>query len=82
MLCKMFYKRCSTIQLNICTIEWDDDVPSHLKSEWCTFFQGLFGMQKIVFKRLIRPGKVIGDQTLVISSESSEKTFGACHVPM
>ena len=30
-------------------LEWDEGMPSHLKSEWFIFFQQLFEMQYIVF---------------------------------
>ena len=50
----------------------------YLRSEQLTFFQELFGLQKIVFKQYIQPGYALGDPILVIFSEGSQEALEIC----
>ena len=59
-------------------LEWDDDIPSSIKVKWISFFQELFEMRQLSFKRCIQPADAEGDATLIMFSDASEQAYGTC----
>ena len=50
----------------------------HCQTEWILFFQDMFRVEEISFKRCIHPMGVVGDPMLIIFSEVSDVAYGAC----
>jgi len=64
--------------LNALKLDWDDPIPAEEQDAWIDFFRELFEMESVRFNRSIMPENSVGDPTLIISSDASEKAFGAC----
>ena len=60
------------------SIGWDDPLPEQVAAEWILFFQDMFIVEEISFKRCIRPKGAIGDSMLIIFSDASDLAYGAC----
>jgi len=55
---------------------WDDDIQLELKISWIRFFQQLFDVEKISFKRCVQLMDAVGKPTLVMFSDVSEQAYG------
>ena len=64
--------------LNALKLDWDDPIPVEEQNAWIDFFRELFDMESVRFNRSIMPENSVGDPTLIIFSDASEKAFGAC----
>ena len=64
--------------LNALKLDWDDPIPAEEQDAWIDFFRELFEMESVRFNRSIMPENSVGDPTLIIFSDASEKAFGAC----
>jgi len=71
----MLRQLCSGDERNL---GWDDDIPLELKIGWIKFFQQLFDVEKISFKRCVQPIDAVGKPTLVMFSDASEQAYGTC----
>lgn len=54
--------------------DWDNNIPSNVKENWIRFFQELFVMESISFKRYIHPPEAVDSPGLVISSDACMRT--------
>ena len=50
--------------------DWDNNIPSNVKENWIRFFQELFVMDSISFKRCIHPPEAVGSPSLAIFSDA------------
>jgi hypothetical protein len=57
---------------------WDEAIPSNLRCKWEAFFQDMFNLEDISFKRCIKPNNAIGNPTLIIYSDGSTQAYGTC----
>jgi Mor family transcriptional regulator len=55
---------------------WDDPLPSESRANWLKFFQDLVRVESIQYDRCLRPDGAIGDPSLVLMSDASEKAYG------
>jgi len=60
----MLRQLCSGDERNL---GWDDDIPLELKIGWIRFFQQLFDVDKISFKRCVQLMDAVGKPTLVMN---------------
>ena len=59
-------------------LDWDDPIPDKYKQEWSEFCQDLLGMNDVKFKRCLKPKDSTGDPVLIIFSDGSINSYGAC----
>ena len=59
-------------------LDWDDPIPEENRREWVIFFKDLPEMEKIAVKRCMKPSNAVGNPVLVIFSDGSNNTYGAC----
>ena len=58
---------------------WVDPISQNLQSEWHQLFLDMFEVEKIYFKRCIKPEHTTSrNPILLIFCDSSEAAFGAC----
>lgn len=60
------------------SLGWDDPMPEFMRQEWIKFFIELFEMEKIEFRRCIKPKDAMGDPVLVMFSDGSDEAYGTC----
>ena len=60
------------------SLGWDDPMPEFMRQEWIKFFIELFDMEKIKFRRCIKPKDAMGDPDLVMFSDGSDEAYGTC----
>ena len=59
-------------------LSWDEHLPEQTTSEWMSlFFEEVFEMSNIDFRRCITPIDSVGDTKLVIFSDASKAAYGA-----
>ena len=56
-------------------IDWDDPIPIDLLEQWRIFFIELFEVEKLSFRRCLKPENSIGKPTLIMFSDGSEDAF-------
>ena len=56
-------------------IDWDDPIPIELLEQWRIFFTELFEVEKLSFRRCLKPENSIGNPTLIMFSDGSEDAF-------
>ena len=59
-------------------LTWDDPIPEQNKQNWMTFFQDLLEMDKVLYKRCLKPNDAVNDPVLIIFSDASNDAYGAC----
>lgn len=59
-------------------LSWDDPIPASLREEWAQFFVELFNMEKVKFKRCVKPRNTVGQPNLVMFSDGSNEAYGTC----
>ena len=60
-------------------LDWDDPIPEKYLKDWMTFFKDLRDMNKVTFVRCLKPLNVtVRDPILVIFSDGSDNSYGAC----
>ena len=60
------------------TLGWDEAIPENERKKWILFFEELYLMEDLTFKRCMKPEKATSeDPTLVIFSDGSEIAYGA-----
>ena len=58
---------------------WDDPTPERYKQHWKQFCQDMLEMNKVKFKRCMKPKDAADEQPmLIIFSDGSSYAFGAC----
>ena len=55
-------------------LSWDDPIPASLREEWLRFLIELFNMEKVTFRRCVKPG----NPALVMFSDGSDQAYGTC----
>ena len=58
--------------------EWDDPLSPELRQEWIDYFECLFDLEQIRFKRCVNPRNPVGNPILIIFSDASFMAYGAC----
>ena len=59
-------------------LSWDDTLPESVAIEWIHFFQEMFDVEKLSFKRCFRPKEAVGKPMLIIFSDASKSAYGTC----
>ena len=59
-------------------INWDNSIDDKTRSEWITFFLGLFDVQLLTFQRCIKTRGAFGEPILIIFSDGSKSGYGCC----
>ena len=59
-------------------LDWDECLNVEMQGAWKQFFLGLFDAREIKFRRSVKPLNTIGNPTLIIFSDASQDSFGAC----
>ena len=59
-------------------LDCDEPIPDRCQSEWLKFFEDLFEMEQIAFKRCLKPIDAEGSPDLIIFSDASTSAYGAC----
>ena len=59
-------------------LTWDDPIPASLREEWLRFFIELFNMEKVTFRRCVKPVGAVGNPALVMFSDGSDQAYGTC----
>ncbi|CAB4009754.1 Hypothetical predicted protein [Paramuricea clavata] len=59
-------------------LTWDDPILASLREEWLRFFIELFNMEKVRFRRWVKPVGVVGNPALVMFSDGSDQAYGTC----
>jgi len=57
---------------------WDDPITDNQRSNWCEFFQEMFDVEDVKFKRTTKPNNAIGLPILVMFSDASKEAIGTC----
>ena len=57
---------------------WDDVLPNHIAVKWIDFFEDMFEVEKLSFKRCIKPTNAVGQPMLILFSDASEDAYGTC----
>ena len=59
-------------------LEWDEEVGEIDRQLAVSFFEEMFEMESVSFKRCIKPNQAVGNPTMITFSDASEEAFGAC----
>ena len=59
-------------------IDWDDEIPQELQSDWVELFMEMKNINNICFKRSLMTADVAERPSLCIFSYASQEAFGAC----
>ena len=59
-------------------LSWDDTLPESVAIEWIHFFQELFDVEKLSFRRCFRQKEAVGKPMLIIFSDASKSAYGTC----
>ena len=57
---------------------WDDSLPPDLRMKWIEYFKKMFDIEKLSFKRCVRPSSATENPTLIMFSDASEYAYGGC----
>ena len=60
------------------TLEWDEEVGQIDRQLALSFFEEMFELEEISFKRCIKTDQAIGNPIMITFSDASEEAFGAC----
>ena len=58
-------------------IDWDDHIPDEDQKAWEKFFEESGDLEKIKFKRCMKPADAVGSPMLTIFSDASQDAYGA-----
>lgn len=59
-------------------VGWDDDLPTSIELAWSTILNEMKGIEKLRFKRSIKPKNAVKDKPiLVVFSDGSKQAYGA-----
>ena len=58
-------------------IDWDDELPKDIASEWNDVLQKIPSLNELEFRRSITPPNAIGKPMLIVFSDGSEKAYGS-----
>lgn len=56
---------------------WDEPLKQEYRMRWINFFDELYKLENIRFKRAIRPENAVGDPVLILFSDGSKHSYGA-----
>ena len=59
-------------------IDWDDEIPQELQSDWVELFMEMKNINNICFKRSLMTADATERPSLCIFSDASQAAFGAC----
>ena len=59
-------------------IDWDDEIPQELQSDWIQLFKEMKNLNNISFKRPLLTTDATERPSLYIFSDASQEAFGAC----
>ena len=59
-------------------LDWDDPLPKEISENWLKFFNAMFQVEKLSFRRCVKPDKVIDLPMLILFSDASEEAYGTC----
>lgn len=80
--CKLLMRQLITFKLNNKEAEqqlgWDDPVPDEMYNQWVCLFRDMYELEKVKFKRCIKPDSAIGNPTLVMYSDASNVAYSTC----
>ena len=76
-----FTLRAKILMRKLWTLEkslgWDDPVPEDIGVEWQNFMKEMDVLEKVTFRRCLKPSTAYGDPDLVVFSDGSKEAFGA-----
>ena len=57
---------------------WDIHIPDHLYNKWRLYFWNMFEISNLTFDRCLKPKLIIENPMLIIFSDGSKFSYGAC----
>ena len=60
------------------TLDWDDPLPKDISEKWLEFFDDMFEVENLSFKRCVKPSGVVDLPMLILFSDASEEAYGTC----
>ena len=59
-------------------LEWDNQIGECDRQCFVAFFEEMFALKEIYFKRCVKPYRAVGNPIMITFSDASEEAFGAC----
>ncbi|KAK3881885.1 hypothetical protein Pcinc_013710 [Petrolisthes cinctipes] len=80
MRCKLLLRQLITLKNENDGVElgWDDPIPYQMYNQWIYLFTEMYELEKVKFKRCVRPDTAVGNPILVMYSDASNAAYATC----
>ncbi|KAK3896107.1 hypothetical protein Pcinc_000205 [Petrolisthes cinctipes] len=80
MRCKLLLTQLITLKNENDGVElgWDDPIPYQMYNQWIYLFTEMYELEKVKFKRCVRPDTAVGNPILVMYSDASNAAYATC----
>ncbi|XP_037773183.1 uncharacterized protein LOC119568818 [Penaeus monodon] len=80
MRCKLLMRQLTSLKEDTegDALSWDDPIPHEMYNQSVYLFRDMYDLERIRFKRCVRPDSAVGNPTLVMYADASNLAYSTC----